>query len=112
MKCTKKIVLTAYKVQFVDLREPKPRTPQEEIYVADQDWHEAMSIVGLNVRDVIVKRYERGGFHAYSVQQIKPKCVAELDLNQLYIAQLRESITDREIINLSEVQGASACDAE
>ena len=84
MKCTKNIVLTGYRVQFVDLRDPKPRTPQEDIYVVDQQWHEAMGFLGLNVRDAIVKRYEYGGFHAFSVEQIKPKCVVELDLKQLY----------------------------
>ncbi len=35
MTCAKKIVLTGYRVQLVDLREPKPRTPQEHIHVAD-----------------------------------------------------------------------------
>ena len=29
MKCAKKIVITAYKVQYVDLREEKPRTPRD-----------------------------------------------------------------------------------
>lgn len=31
MKCRKQLVLTGYRVQFLDLREPKPRTPQEQI---------------------------------------------------------------------------------
>ena len=84
MKCTKNIVLTGYRVQYVDLRDPKPRTPREEIYVVDQQWHAAMGHLGLNVRDAIVKRYEYGGFHAFSVEQVKPKKVVEVDLSQLW----------------------------
>ena len=36
MNCRKKLVLAGYRVQFVDLRAPKPRTPQEKIHVADR----------------------------------------------------------------------------
>ena len=90
MKCTKKVVITAYKVQYVDLREEKPRTPREEIYTVDKDWVDAMGLLGLNIRDAIVKRYECSGFHAFSVEQIKPKCVITLDLNRLYQEQNKQ----------------------
>lgn len=35
MKCRKQLVLTGYRVQYGDLRQPKHRTPQELIHVAD-----------------------------------------------------------------------------
>lgn len=91
MKCTKNIVLTGYRVQFVDLRDPTPRTPREEIYVVDQSWNDAIGIVGMNTHDVITERYRRGGFHVYSVEQIKPKRVVELDLKQLYENQTAQA---------------------
>lgn len=53
MKCRKQLVLTGYRVQFVDLREPKPRTPQEQIHVVDRQWLDAMGLVGRNVADHI-----------------------------------------------------------
>lgn len=84
MKCTKRIILTSYRVQYVDLRETRPRTPHEEIYIVDQQWYEAMGFLGLNIPDAIIRRYERGGFHAFSVQQIKPKTVVEVDLCRLW----------------------------
>ena len=84
MKCSKRIVLTGYRVQFVDLREPKPRTPREELYTVDQQWCDAMGLLGLNVLDAIKSRYEHGGYHAYSVEVIKPKRVVEADLRQLW----------------------------
>ncbi len=86
MKCRKQLVLTGYRVQFVDLREPKPRTPQEQIHVADRQWLDAMGLIGHNVADAIKSQYEKGGYKVFSVQPIKPKRVAEIDLCQLWAA--------------------------
>lgn len=84
MKCRKQLVLTGYRVQFVDLREPKSRTPQEQIHVADRQWLDAMGLIGHNVADAIKSQYEKGGYKVFSVQPIKPKRVVELDLCQLW----------------------------
>ena len=37
MNCTKQISMTGYLVRHVDLREPKPRTVHEGLYVMDKD---------------------------------------------------------------------------
>lgn len=87
MKCTKKIIITAYKVQYVDLREEKPRTPKEEIYTIDKDWADAMGLLHLDITDAIRTRYERAGYKAFSIEKITPKCEVTLDLNQLYQEQ-------------------------
>ena len=84
MTCTKQLVLTGFRVQYIDLREPKPRTPMEEIYVVDSQWTGAMGFLGLNLQDGIKKRYEFGGYHVISIQPLKPKRVAEVDLCQLW----------------------------
>ena len=84
MNCIKNISITGYRVQFVDLRESKPRTPREEIYTVDKDWIEAMGLLRLDVTDAIKTRYERAGYHVFSVVQIKPKRCVTLDLNKLY----------------------------
>lgn len=84
MKCRKQLVLTGYRVQFVDLREPKPRTPQEQLHVADRQWLDAMGLIGHNVADAIKSQYEKGGYKVFSVQPIKPKRVVELDLCQIW----------------------------
>lgn len=84
MKCRKQLVLVGYRVQFVDLREPKPRTHQEQIHVADRQWLDAMGLIGHNVADAIKSQYEKGGYKVFSVQPIKPKRVAEIDLRQLW----------------------------
>ena len=84
MKCRKQLVLTGYRVQLVDLREPKPRTPQEQIHVADRQWLDAMGLIGHNVADAIKSQYEKCGYKVFSVQPIKPRRVAEIDLCQLW----------------------------
>ena len=84
MNCRKKLILAGYRVQFVDLRAPKPRTPQEKIHVADRQWLDAMGLIGCNVADAIKSQYEKGGYKVFSVQPIKPKRVVEADLCQLW----------------------------
>ena len=84
MKCRKQLVLTGYRVQFLDLREPKPRTPQEQIHVADRQWLDAMGLIGHNVADAIKSQYEKGGYKVFGVQPITPKRVVEIDLCQLW----------------------------
>ena len=84
MKCRKQLVLTGYRVQFVDLREPKPRTPQEQIHVADRQWLDALALTGQTAAENIRQQYERNGYKAFAVEPIKPKRVAEIDLYQLW----------------------------
>lgn len=85
MKCRKQLVLSGYRVQFVDLREPKPRTPREEIYTAERQWLDAMALTGQNVIANIRERYEKAGYKVFSVEAITPKRIAEIDLNRLWI---------------------------
>lgn len=85
MICRKQLVLTGYRVQYIDLRESKPRTPKEVIQVADSQWLDALSLVGYGgAADNIRQRYERAGYKVISVDSVKPKRVVELDLCQLW----------------------------
>ncbi len=84
MKCRKELVLSGFRVQYVDLREPKPRTPRELIHVADKAWLDALGLLGQNITGNIRDLYERAGYKVFSVEPIKPKRVVELDLCQLW----------------------------
>ena len=84
MTCKKQLVLTGYRVQYVDLREPKPRIPKEEIYVMDSQWLDALSLLHIVPSATIKSQYERAGYRVFAVEPIKPKRVADLDLCQLY----------------------------
>lgn len=84
MKCRKELVLSGFRVQYVDLREPKPRTPKEVIQVVDKAWLDALGLLGQNITGNIRDQYERVGYKVFSVEPIKPKKVVELDLCQLW----------------------------
>lgn len=84
MKCRKQLILNGYRVQYIDLREPKPRTPMEVIHVADKAWLDALGLLGQNITENIRDQYERAGYKVFSVEPIKPKRVVELDLCQLW----------------------------
>lgn len=88
MKCVKNIVITAYKVQYVDLREEKPRTPRELTHAVDSAWLEAVGLLGQSPIKNITELYERIGYKVFSVERIMSKCVVTLDLNQLYTEQV------------------------
>lgn len=96
MKCRKEIVLTGYRVQYIDLREPKPRTPQEAVFVADNQWLEALGLTGQTAAGNIQAQYERAGYKVFSVEPIKPKRVAELDLQKLWEAAEKPATLERE----------------
>lgn len=86
MKCCKEIVLTGYRVQYIDLREPKPRTPREEIHVMDRQWLDALALTGQTPADSIRQQYERAGYKVIAVEPIKPKRRVLVDLRQLWQA--------------------------
>lgn len=83
MKCRKEIVLTGYRVQYIDLREPKPRTPKEAVHVMDRKWLDALALTGQSATGNIRDQYEQAGYKVFSVEVIKPKRRVELDLCQL-----------------------------
>ena len=84
MNCRKQLVLTGYRVQYIDLREPKPRTPKETVHVVDRQWLYALGVTGQNVICNIRDQYERAGYKVFAVEPIKSQRVAELDLRQLW----------------------------
>lgn len=84
MKCRKEIVLTGYRVQYIDLREQKPRTPRETVHVMDRQWLDALGLTGQTAVGNIREQYEQGGYKVFSVEPIKPKRRVELDLCQLW----------------------------
>ena len=98
MKCTKKITITGYTVKYADLREPKPRTIREEVYILDKDGVEALSIMGLNVADFITTRYERGGYHVISVERIRARRTVAVDLHQLWEQAAAAEVSAKEDI--------------
>ncbi len=86
MNYTKYLTITGYTVKFVDLREPKPRAIQEEVYTLDREALEALAMVGVNVADFIEERYARGGYHVNSVERIPARRMVPVNLGKLWDA--------------------------
>ena len=84
MTCMKSLTLTGYSVQYVDLRDAKPRTVREEVYPMDEDAKAACLMLGLGVTDFIRSRYERGGYHVTSVQKLGDKRQTAVNLRHLW----------------------------
>lgn len=82
MNCTKQIILTGYRVRYVDLRAPKPRPTQESVHVLDREYVDALNLMGINPADFIEQRFTRGGYHVLSVERL-PKRRSAVDLLQL-----------------------------
>ena len=76
MKNTKTINMTGYTVEYVDLRQSKPRT-------VDADTIRAAGIVGVEITDHIKRYFEKGGYSVISVTK-GDKREAVVDLKELY----------------------------
>ena len=55
MKVVKQVLLYAYTVEYVDQREPKPRTLRRETIVLDRERVHALDLLGVTVPDWIVQ---------------------------------------------------------
>lgn len=84
MTCAKQISLTGYLVRHVDLREAKPRSVKEDVYVMEKGALSALGQLGLSVTEFIAARYERGGYHVISVERIPKKRTAEINLLKVW----------------------------
>ena len=84
MNCTKQISMTGYLVRHVDLREAKPRSVNEDVYVMEKGALSALSLLGLSVTEFIAARYERGGYHVISVERIPKRRTAEINLLKVW----------------------------
>lgn len=84
MKTYKSITLTGFAIQYVDLREPKPRQIQTEVFPIDEDFKKAVALLGLDLPDVIRQKYAARGFHCTAVERIPGKRLAAVNLQELW----------------------------
>ena len=83
MKNLKTINMTGYTVEYVDLRQNKPRTVNKETVVLDADTIRAAAVVGVDITDHIKRFFERGGYSVISVAKGDKREVV-VDLKELY----------------------------
>lgn len=80
----KKLTLTGYQVEYVDLREPKPRPHHIKTVVYDADMIRATEMLGLMVTDCIERRFADGGYKVIQIAKAGQKVSATVDLECLY----------------------------
>ena len=69
MKLEKRITLTAYEVEYIDTREPKPRTIHWEQIVLDGGRLSALARLGQTPAAFIAQQYEAAGFRVASIHR-------------------------------------------
>lgn len=86
MNSMKRITLTGYTVQYVDLRAPKPRPVTTEIFPLDEEIKTALNLLGRDVTGYIREKYENHGFHCIEVSKIPGKQIRYVDYRMLWEA--------------------------
>lgn len=69
MKTEKTINLTAYVVEYIDQREPKPRTVHTETVILDGGKISALNRLDMNPGGYICREFERSGFVVCTVHK-------------------------------------------
>ena len=83
MKTEKIINLTAYKVEDIDQREPKPRTVRTETVVLDGGKISALNRLDMTPGGYICRAFERSGFTVCTVRKGETSA-ARIDLADLW----------------------------
>lgn len=85
MKSIITVGLTAYEVEFVDLREPQPRPHHTELHILTNTQMAAIEVLGLDLQNYIRERFAKGGYHVVCVRKVKSGNVeVGQDLNEVY----------------------------
>lgn len=83
MRTEKIINLTAYTVEYIDQREPKPRTVRTETVILDGGKISALNRLDMNPGGYICREFERGGFTVCTVRKGE-MITARVDLADLW----------------------------
>ena len=103
MKTTTTIRAYAYPVIIKDLRTGEER---EDVIVLPKEWLFICGSDGVNISDDKRMIYRAYNVRGYEVLEISKRRSVQLSVNleELYTAQLRESVTNREVIREGDAQ--------
>ena len=101
----KKIInLTAYEVEYIDQRQEKPRTVQQETVVLDGGRISALNRLDMRPAGYIIQQFERSGYVVTNIRKGKT-IAAPVDLAELWgrtMAEIRAEKIETLIKKLSE----------
>ena len=94
MKTEKTINLTAYTVEYIDQREPKPRTGRTETVILDGRKISALNRLDMNPGGYICREFERSGYTVATVRKGET-ITAHVDLADLWSQTAAQIERDR-----------------
>lgn len=100
MKFFKTINLTAYEVEYIDQRQPKPRTVHRETVVLDGGKLSALERLGMRPAGYLAQQFERSGYTVATIRRGET-INAHVDLAELWDKTRKE-------IELQQVVAAAA----
>ena len=83
MTFKKTINLTAYEVEYIDQRQEKPRTVQQETVVLDGGRISALNRLDMRPSGYIIKQFERSGYAVTNIRKGET-IAAPVDLAELW----------------------------
>ena len=83
MTFEKTIIMTAYEVEYIDQRHPKPRTVHRETVVLDGGKLSALERLGLRPAGYLTQQFERNGYTVATIRRGET-INAHVDLSELW----------------------------
>lgn len=110
MKFEKTINLTAYEVEYIDQRQPKPRTVHRETVVLDGGKLSALERLGMRPAGYLAQQFERSGYTVATIRQGET-INAHVDLAELWDKTRKEIQLQQVVAAAARLGGGSDADA-
>lgn len=109
MKFEKAITLTAYEVEYIDQRQPKPRTVHRETVVLDGDRLAALERLGMRPAGYLAQQFERSGYTVATIRRGET-INAHVDLAELWDKTRKEIQLQQVVAAAVRLGGGSDAD--
>lgn len=109
MKFEKTITLTAYEVEYIDQRQPKPRTVHRETVVLDGDRLAALERLGMRPAGYLAQQFERSGYTVATIRRGET-INAHVDLAELWDKTRKEIQLQQVVAAAARLGGGSDAD--
>lgn len=110
MKFEKTITLTDYEVEYIDQRQPKPRTVHRETVVLDGDRLAALERLGMRPTGYLTQQFERSGYTVATIRRGET-INAHVDLSELWDKTRKEIQLQQVVAAAALLGGGSDADA-
>lgn len=109
MKFEKTITLTAYEVEYIDQRQPKPRTVHRETVVLDGGKLSALERLGMRPAGYLAQQFERSGYTVATIRRGET-INAHVDLSELWGKTRKEIELQQVVAAAARLGGGSDAD--